>query len=263
MSTATIGDIEVAYTETGAGAPVVLIHGLAEDRHTWSNQQAALSEFHTYAYDVRGHGETTIGAADATLDQLGGDLVGFLEQVTGPATVVGFSLGGTVALWAAAHRPDLVTRAVVLGTSSVVGRSAIGFYDTRIQMAADTGSPAFAQALRDDTAAGLATATEQLDKVVPLRLAAVGKGAGYRNAARTMASLNQNPLTPTLATVRIHVDVVGASQDTFCPRKAAQIILDALPDGHYHEISDAGHLMNIDNPNGVTQVLRATLNERN
>jgi pimeloyl-ACP methyl ester carboxylesterase len=263
MSIATIGDLTVAYTEAGTGEPVVLIHGLAEDRHTWSNQQAQLSEFHTYAYDLRGHGDTTLGAADASLAQLGDDLVGFLEQVTGPATVVGFSLGGTVALWATAHRPDLVTRAVVLGTSSVVGWSAVGFYDTRIQMAADPGSPAFAEALRDDTAAGLAVATAQLDSIVPRRLAAVGDGAGYRNAAKAMASLNQDPLTPTLAKVSVHVDVVGATQDTFCPFKAAQIILDALPDGHYHEISEAGHLMNIDNPHGVTQVLRATLNERN
>ncbi|MDN5794127.1 MAG: alpha/beta hydrolase [Intrasporangium sp.] len=240
-----------------------MVHGLAEDRHTWSNQQAALGDFHTFAYDLRGHGDTTVGAADATLAQLGGDLVGFLEQVSGPAIVVGFSLGGTVALWAATHRPDLVRQAVVLGTSSVVGRTAAGFYQARIEMAADTASPEFAAALRDDTAAGLAVATEQLDRVVAARLAAVGDGVGYCNAAKAMAGLHQDPLTPSLATLSAHVDVVGAAHDTFCPLKAAQIILDALPDGHYHEISDAGHLVNIDNPRGVTEVLRVTLNERN
>ncbi|WP_347350175.1 alpha/beta hydrolase [Intrasporangium sp.] len=263
MSTARIGDIDVAYTEVGTGEPVVMIHGLAEDRHTWSNQQAALGERHTFAYDLRGHGDTTIGAAAATLAQLGGDLVGFLEQVSGPAVVVGFSLGGTVALWAAARRPDLVRQAVVLGTSSVVGRAAVGFYHTRMDLAADTGSPEFAAALRDDTAAGLAVAHEQLDHVVAARLAAVGDGAGYRNAAAAMAALRDDPLTPSLAGVGVHVDVVGATQDTFCPLKAAQIILDALPDAHYHEIPDAGHLVNIDNPQGVTEVLRATLDERN
>jgi pimeloyl-ACP methyl ester carboxylesterase len=78
-----------------------------------------------------------------------------------------------------------------------------------------------------------------------------------------MASLHAAPLTPRLADVRVHVDVVGATGDTFCPPKAARIILEALPDAEYHEITGAGHLMNIDNPHGVTAVLRATLNERN
>lgn len=258
-----VGDIEVAYTEAGAGAPVVLIHGLAEARGTWAVQQRELTDLHTFAYDLRGHGQTTLGNAEATLAQLGNDLIGFLEAVTGAAAVVGFSLGGTVALWAAAERPDLVQRAIVLGTSSVVGRSAVGFYDDRIALAADTSSAAFATALRADTAAGLAGVAEQVDDITAARLLAIGDGGGYRNAARAMAGLGAEPLTPRLAEVRAHVDVVGATDDGFCPLKAAQIILAALPDADYHEISDAGHLMNIDNPQAVTDVLRATLRERN
>lgn len=260
-----VGDIEVAWTEAGSadGTTVVLVHGLAEDRGTWAVQQEQLTGVHSYAYDLRGHGQTTLGEADATLDQLGRDLVGFLEALTGPAVVVGFSLGGTIALWAAAERPDLVTRAVVLGTSSVVGRTAAEFYGSRIAAAADTSSEEFRAALRDDTRAALSAATDQLDQVVEARLVAVGDGRGYINAARAMAGLNEAPLTPRLAAVKVHVDVVGATGDTFCPLKAAQIILDALPDAVYLEIPDAGHLMNIDNPQGVTHALRLTLDERN
>lgn len=263
MTRVTIADLEVAYTESGSGRPVVLVHGLAEDRTTWELQQSELTGVHTYAYDLRGHGETTLGEPDATLEQLGRDLIGFLAEVTGPAVVVGFSLGGTVALWAAAERPDLVERAVVLGTSSVVGRAAAEFYHARIATAADTGSVEFRAALRDDTAAALSVARDRLDDVVDARLTAVGDGRGYTNAAGAMAGLHAAPLTPRLADVRVHVDVVGATGDTFCPPKAARIILEALPDAEYHEITDAGHLMNIDNPHGVTDVLRATLNERN
>lgn len=263
MTTTRIGDIDVAYTESGSGDPVVLVHGLAEDRHTWRLQQEALGDVRTYAYDLRGHGETTLGEADATLAQLGGDLIGFLERVSGPAVVVGFSLGGTVALWAAAERPDLVRRAVVLGTSSVVGRAAAGFYEQRIGLAADTASAAYREALREDTAAAIVVAHDRLDEVVAARLRAVGDGRGYVNASRAMAGLHAEPLTPRLAEVTVPVDVVGADQDAFCPLKASQIILGALADGTYHEVAAAGHLMNIDNPNGVTEVLRATLDERN
>ncbi len=80
-----LGDIEVGYSAHGAGTPVVLVHGLAEDRGSWAAVQEGMPDFHTFAYDLRGHGQTELGNADGTLAQLGGDLIGFLESVTGPA----------------------------------------------------------------------------------------------------------------------------------------------------------------------------------
>lgn len=262
QKTAIVGDVEVAYAEAGAGRPVVFVHGLAEDKGSWAVQQAALANVHTFAYDLRGHGESDVGEAQGTLEQLGRDLIGFLESVTGPATVVGFSLGGAVALWAVAERPDLAIHAVVLGTSSVVGRAAVGFYADRIAKADDTSTEEFRSALREDTAAALAVAHDRLYEVVENRLAAVGDGRGYANAAAAMAALNTTPLTPRLAEVKVHVDVVGATSDAFCPPKAAQIITGALTDVTYHEIPNAGHLMNIDNPDAVTDVIRTTLSGR-
>lgn len=260
---APIGDLQVAYTSGGSGEVAVLIHGLAESRQSWRRQQQILPDVRTYAYDLRGHGDTTIGTPDGTLTQLGGDLIGFLEQVSGPAALVGFSLGGAVALWTAAHRPDLVRRVVVLGTSSVVGRAAAGFYAQRIAEAADVTSLEFRESLRADTAAALAVAVDRLDEVLAARLAAVGDGAGYRNAAAAMAALHSEPLTPTLTAVTTHVDVVGGASDAFCPIKAAQIMLDVLPDASYHEIPRAGHLMGVDCPEDVAQMLHSTLTGRN
>ncbi|MFZ3415165.1 alpha/beta fold hydrolase [Arthrobacter sp. 3Tela_A] len=221
--------------------------------------QAALPDIHTFAYDLRGHASTTLGTGNGSLEQLGRDLIGFLEQVTGPATVVGFSLGGTIALWAAAERPDLVLRSVVLGTSSLVGRSAVQFYGNRISLAQDTAAPEFREAIRADTAAALHSASASLDEITADRLAAIGDGGGYINASRAMAALNEYPLTPRLAGISHHVDVVGAAHDAFCPAKAAQIIVEALPDVTYWEIPDAGHLMSADNPAAVIGVLRQTL----
>lgn len=260
MSTVQIGDITVAYRESGSGdTPVVLVHGLAEDKTSWAPTQSDLTDLHTFAYDLRGHGDTTLGDADASLPQLGGDLIGFLETITGPAVVVGFSLGGTIALWAAAERPDLVTHLVVLGTSSVVGRGAAQFYAHRIEQAADTSTAEFRAALRDDTAAAITTAHDRIDEITAARLTAIGDGGGYANAARAMAALNGAPLTPRLADVKAHVDVVGADGDTFCPAKAASIVVDALADVTYREVPNAGHLMNVDNPDAVSAVLRDSI----
>ncbi|MFC5427450.1 alpha/beta fold hydrolase [Paraburkholderia denitrificans] len=260
MKRVTVNDIDTAYAEHGSGDPVIFIHGLAEDHCTWHVQQQALDQFHTFAPDLRGHGSTTSGQGNGTLAQLGIDLLAFIEEVTGPAVVVGFSLGGTIALWAAAERPDLIKRSVVLGTSSIVGRSAVQFYEDRIAKAADTNSAAFKDAMRADTAAGLFRAHGLLDQIVATRLAAVGDGVGYINAARAMMRLSAEPLTPRLSRVKTPVVVIGAEYDAFCPQKAASIILDALPAAEFVAIPEAGHLMNADNPAAVTEALRRAIN---
>ena len=254
-----LGDIEVGYTERGAGPPVVMVHGLAEDRRSWQLAQERLApDYRTLAFDLRGHGETEAGDGDGTLGQLAGDLARFLEALTGPAACLGYSLGGTVVLALAAERPDLVTRAVVSGTSSVVGRSAAGFFEERIGMLGSERD-AFEAALRDDTAAQIVTRGADLDAITRRRIEAVGDGHGYVNAARAMQGLHGAPLTGALARIRCPVDVIGGDGDRFCPRRAADIILAELADGAYHEIADCGHLMTVDQPEAYAVALRAAL----
>jgi len=257
-----IGDIDVAWTEEGDGPPVVFVHGLAEDRHTWAYQQQHMPGRHTYAYDLRGHGETTVGDADGTAEQLSADLVRFLCMVTGPATCVGFSLGGTVVLGAAAAAPELVTKAIVVGTSSVVGRGAVEFFRTRIDQVESNMLDEFREGMRDDTAAAIANPSIDIDAITAHRLRAVGDGRGYVNAARAMARVNAHPLTDIIRTITMHIDVVGSTLDTFCPRKAADLLLATLPDATYWELDGAAHLMNVDDPAGLTRILDSILEVR-
>lgn len=250
-------DIDVRYRVAGTGPPVVMVHGLAEDHLTWRHQQDVLTGYRTHAYDIRGHGGTTLGDADGTPEQLRDDLLAFLDTVTGPAFVVGFSLGGTIALAAAARDDRLVTGVVALGASTKVGRAAAGFYAERIARSGDPDR--MAQALREDTEAGLHDRTCDVDAVTARRLAAVGDGRGYANAATAMAALHDRPLTPALVDIACPVTVIGGEHDTFCPRKAADIILETLPRAEYHEIPGAGHLMNVDRPDAVTTAVRNAL----
>lgn len=255
-----LGDIRVAVHRAGCGPRVVMVHGLAQDHTVWKPFQKRLEGHSTIAYDVRGHGGTALGDADATLGQLGGDLVRLLERL-GPSSCIGYSLGGVLVLWAAAHRSDLVERAAVLGTSTVVGSAAAAFYAQRIDLVASGERDAIEDALVEDTAAALHKDAD-VRLIARERLDAIGDGGGYRNAAQAMASLHEHPLTDELENVRCPVLVVGAEHDRFCPRKAADIMLARLPRASYAEIPDAGHLMTVDQPDAVTRVLRDFLSDK-
>lgn len=258
MSTVIVDDITIHYNKSGSGPPVVLLHGLAEDHRSWSQVQAELSDYTTYAVDLRGHGSTTSGEGAGSLKQLGHDLIGFLEQVTGPAAVVGFSLGGTIVLWAAAERPDLVIQPIPVATSSVVGRAAASYFAGRIAQVESGDLSGFADGLRQDTAQQVVTDVD-IDALVAHRLEAVGSGAGYINAAKAMIGLRTTRLTPRLTDIQTHVDVIGGERDRFCPRKAADIMMDALPNATYHEIANASHLIAVDQPAAFVTLLAKLL----
>ena len=53
-----INDIDIAYSESGKGQKVVMLHGLAEDRYSFADVRQRLRGVHTFACDLRGHGET-------------------------------------------------------------------------------------------------------------------------------------------------------------------------------------------------------------
>lgn len=247
-------DISYGLTDVGHGPTVVFLHGLAEDRTSWTDVVKGLHGRRRIAVDLRGHGESTLGNARGTLEQLTDDLIALLETLGGPVTCVGFSLGGTVVLAAAAARPDLIDHAVVLGTSSVVGRRARQFFEDRIAAAEDGDLELVAKLLREDTRVQLHTDAD-LDDVVQRRVEAIGDGGGYANAAHAMLDLADNPLRPHLRDLTSHVDVVGGEHDVVCPRRAADLLLADLPDATYHEITGAGHLMTIDAPDRVIRLL--------
>ena len=260
MNSVELNDIVVNYRRHGSGPAVVLLHGLAEDHRSWDAVAAHLGAFSTYALDLRGHGRTTAGNGRGTLSQLSEDLIGFMSAVSGPAAVVGYSLGGTVGLNAATVAPDLIRHLIAVATSSVVGSAAAGFFAGRIAQIESGDREGFAAGLRDDTSRQIVTEAD-LASLAALRMAAVGDGRGYVNAARAMIRIRAEPLTPLLPQITVPVDVVGAERDVFCPRRASEIIVDAVPDGRFHEIGGAGHLLSVDRPEAYGKLLARLLHE--
>jgi pimeloyl-ACP methyl ester carboxylesterase len=258
-----VADIDVCFRAEGDGRPVVLVHGIGQDHRSWAPQLATtIPGYRLVAYDVRGHGRSTVGDGRGTLRQLTDDLIGFLEGVTGPAICVGFSLGGTIVLSAAAHRADLVRGVVAIATSSVVGKSAAPFYRDRIALVRRGDMSAIREMVRQDTVNKAAHRPDiDVDAQVRERMEAMADGRGYVNAAEAMLRMASEPLQPLLGQVRCPVAVVSGERDQVCPRRAADIMLEALPRASFEEIPGVGHMMNVENPAAVTSVITRFLSE--
>src|SRR5690349_20092033 len=146
-------DIDVAWFEAGRGDPLVLVHGLADDHRAWRRAVPDLMLRHrVILYDLRGHGETTLGNANGSLRQLGDDLVALMRSIgIEKADIAGFSLGGTIAMRVAIDHPERVGRLALVATSSKVGRAAADWYRQRVDMV-EAGDPHLRETLDRDTA---------------------------------------------------------------------------------------------------------------
>lgn len=94
----------MAFEVTGAGDPLVLLHGITESRRVWDPLVPRLAEDHAVvAVDLPGHGGSGRGGLD--LASMASAVAHVVTEVdVGTPLVVGHSLGGTVAsAYAAAH----------------------------------------------------------------------------------------------------------------------------------------------------------------
>jgi pimeloyl-ACP methyl ester carboxylesterase len=103
------------YLEAGRGAPVVLLHGLGGDGSRWApNIEPLAKDFHVFALDQIGFGESDKPLANYHTGMLAEFLVGFLKAVGVPkASLVGNSMGAGVALYTAVKFPQAVDRIVL------------------------------------------------------------------------------------------------------------------------------------------------------
>jgi pimeloyl-ACP methyl ester carboxylesterase len=110
----------IGYSDTGSGAPVVLLPGSAVDHGIFApgGQLAAISErFRTIGLDWRGTGESGRDEQPYTADDLVGDVIGALDVLgVERASIVGMSHGSTIAQLVAARYPDRVNGLVLYST---------------------------------------------------------------------------------------------------------------------------------------------------
>ncbi len=100
----------------GAGAPLVVLHGLLGSSRNWQSAGVALAErgHRVLAPDLRNHGSSP-WADDCSYAALAGDVIALLEKASfGPVHLLGHSMGGKVAMRLVMDRPDLVARLTVV-----------------------------------------------------------------------------------------------------------------------------------------------------
>jgi pimeloyl-ACP methyl ester carboxylesterase len=107
------------YEVHGSGDPVVLLHGaFMTITNNWTGWIGELSKTRkVIAIEMQGHGRTADTARDITDENLADDVAALLEQLKIPrADLIGYSMGGAVAMQCAIRHPDKVRKVVIISS---------------------------------------------------------------------------------------------------------------------------------------------------
>jgi len=103
------GEVRLNYATAGDAAQPALLLVPGQTESWWGYEAAMgllLDRFQVFAVDLRGQGRSGRTPGRYTLDNMGNDLVRFIQGVIGrPAIVSGLSSGGVLSAWLSAYAP--------------------------------------------------------------------------------------------------------------------------------------------------------------
>ncbi|MBZ5559833.1 MAG: alpha/beta fold hydrolase [Acidobacteriia bacterium] len=251
--------VNLHYDISGAGDPIVLLHGFATDLHLWDDQVQVLApKYRVIRYDLRGFGRSPAGAEPYSH---AGDLKSIVDQLgLSRVVLVGLSLGGGAAINFAIEHPDAV-RALVLVDSTLGGFAwSQGFTTDQAAIrkaAIDTGVdaarakwlslPIFGPALQNSTSA---------DRV----RAQVGSYSGWHWLNPDPGRPFTPPAIQRLGAITAPTLIVLGERDTPDFHVIASTLEQGIAGAKKVTIPGAGHIANLEAPEKFNEILLGFLN---
>lgn len=249
----------IAYTDTGSGTPIVLLHGLMAHGGFFRYQAPLAGTHRLIAVDLRGHGASA-GGGTPTVERLAADVAELVESLGLDGAIgVGWSLGATV-LWhvlAGAAGPRFAGAVVIDMTARVrndaewdLGLSpeacearTAAIRDDFEGFALGAGQGIFAQPLADEQRALADWASGEFAR---------SDGAGI---AAIWESLVRQDMRALLSSIRHPTLIVHGAQSSLYGDETADHLVAALPQASAVRFDRSGHAPHLEQPDLFNRTL--------
>jgi 3-oxoadipate enol-lactonase len=259
------GPSELYVEVHGDGPPLLLIQGLGYAIWAWQRQLPVFAGARrVIAFDNRGAGRSPKPPAPYSVEQMADDAAGVLELHAGePAHVLGFSMGGYIALTLALQRPELV-RSLVLAATSAGGPSATPIPDeTRQAWLAAAGLPPHEYARRTmhlSFAPGWADAhPDEYERLLAARLEYPTPPEAW--AAQYDAAQRFMDTGVPVEEIQAPALVLHGDADRIVPVENGRILAARLSNARLVEMPGRGHLALLEDPDAFNHIVNGFLNE--
>ena len=133
---APVNGLEMYYEVHGSGDPVVLLHGsFMTITNNWTQWIGELSKTRkVIAIEMQGHGRTADIDREFSSEHLADDVAALLDYLKiARADLIGYSMGGGVAMQCAIRHPDKVRKVVVISSTFPVALEAASWRSRSVE----------------------------------------------------------------------------------------------------------------------------------
>ncbi|MEX0682853.1 MAG: alpha/beta hydrolase [Dehalococcoidia bacterium] len=269
-----VNGLRLHYFEwKGAGArPLVLMHGLRDYAYYWQDcANRLLDEFHIFALDQRGHGESEQAPGGYLVWALASDLAGFVDAVgLERFDLVGLSLGSRTSMAYARENSLRLKHLALVDMGPQMAR--VGAVGLKQDMTSKAERPPSSFSL-DDARAFYREQWQSLDKPSIERLIqnslVQGDDGLYSNRYdRRLADVTTKAAIPeigflwdSLTRVKCPTLVARGENSPILDDEIASRMVAALPDGRLHVFRDTGHSLPCLAPQPFADLIRSFLND--
>lgn len=242
---------------TGAGEPLLFLHGLGSSSLDWEYQvQFFAKKFKVITLDFRGFGKSDKPSSGYSIPEFAKDIIEFLNlQKIEKVTLIGVSMGGMVALECAAEFPDKIKSIVVINALPEVKLTSwitfLKFWQ-RVAIISLMGMEKFGKFLAKKLFPKLDQ--EELRQKLLKRFIENKKDIYLK----TMKSFVGWSIISRLHNIRCPTLIVGGDRDYTSPEFKAQFA-GLIPLAKYITISDSGHGSPVDQPDIFNETIEPHL----
>ena len=247
MTSKRVNDINLAYTDLGAGPPIVLIHGYPFNRSLWTEQAEVLrGRYRVVAPDLRGFGESDSSEGTATMSRMANDVASLMDALEIERAVIGgLSMGGYVALAFARMFPARV-RAMILADTRAQADTEEG-KQTRSQQAEKAlseGMAGIADAMLPKllTPETVSKRPELVKRVRDMMLKTKPEGA----AAALLGMAERDDQTEFISSIQVPALIIVGREDAITPVADSEKMQSRIEGSRLVVIENAGHVSNLE-----------------
>jgi pimeloyl-ACP methyl ester carboxylesterase len=262
FSRATLDGVELDYEIRGAGEPVVFVHGgfLINGFKPLMDDPNLLKRYRLITYHRAGYGNSTHLKSPVTISDHARHLRMLLEYLKIPrAHIVGHSSGGSIALQLALDSPGIVNSIVLLESARPSTMSDIqkNFSATVSQVAMRTYKAGDKTAATDIWMRGICSPDyrEAMDKAVPGAFDEAVDGADTFFGQEVPAILEWVLTKDDAAHIKQPILAMLGEKSHPVFRERRALILGWFSNIEPYDLPNANHLMQIQNPGGVSAAL--------
>lgn len=264
MPETTNGNVTLYYEDEGTGEPVLLIHGHTMDRRIWDPVLPGLlgADLRVLRPDLRGHGRSTRPDFGYHVSHHAADMVAVLDNAgVDSATVVGYSIGGGVALEMALTTADRLRGLVLMSPVMPDRPFEPAFMDNLREVARVTRSEGIETAMVGPWASNPLFAYSFSKPGIRDKAAAINRdfpGAEYLATERDRI---ERPWTvpDRLAEIGIPTEVIAGDHETPGFRAYAEEAAAGIPNARLEFFENCGHLLPLEEPDRVVKSIVETV----